>query len=305
MAGSSPLVSVILPACRRADFVNQAIDSVARQTFTDYELLVIDDGSGDDIVAQYRLPASARLIRRAANSGGAATPRNDGIAEARGKYLAFLDMDDVCLPEKLATQVATLEAHPNVGMTFCHYTLVDEALGPLPAQRPPARLPADTLRALLHGNLIRTPSQVLARRQDVEAAGCFDTALRSAEDWDLWLRLAARTAFHADPVPNLLFRRHAGQHTADRARICQWSLRVLEKTGTWLGEEHPSLLPHWRRALTRQHYRQAKIQIADRVEPPVIYHTLKHAVAGNPFALRTYQGFVRLAVYALKRWAGG
>lgn len=304
MAGS-PLVSVILPAYRRADFVNQALESVTRQTFIDYELLIIDDASGDEVVAQYRLPAGARLLRRTVNSGRGAIPRNDGIAEARGKYLAFLDCDDLWQPEKLASQVALLEAHPEVGVTFCHYTQVDEALDPLPAQRSPGGLPVNVLKALLAGNLIRTPSQVLARRCDVEAAGRFDTGLRSAEDWDLWLRLAGKTAFLADPAPQTLYRRHAAQHTVDRARICQWSLCVLEKTGTWLAEEHPSLLSYWRRALAMQRYRQAKIQIADHADPPVIFNTLTQAVAGSPLTLRPYQGFVRLAVYALKRWVGG
>lgn len=301
MPGAAPVVSVIIPAYRRADFTNQTVASVARQTFTDYEIIVVDDGSGDDIVRDYQFPPSVRLIRRETNSGHPSVPRNEGIRAARGRYLAFLDMDDIWLPEKLATQVALLDARPEVGVTFCHYQEVDEVQHLLAKQRPPTRVTGDALRQMLNFCFIRTPSQTLIRRTALEAAGVFDEGIFGGEDWDLWLRLAAGTQFHADPTCAVLYRRSPSQLSRNRLRMRLGNVAVLEKTRHWCTEERPDLLPHLRYQLAVQYYQYAKLQIARQEEIPAIYRTVKTAVACHPGALRAYQGFFRLAFYALKR----
>ena len=297
----APTVSVIIPSHRDPHFANQAVASVLRQTFTDYEIIVVDDGSGDDVVSGYRFPAPVRLIRRAANSGGPAAPRNDGIRAARGRYVAFLDVDDLWLSEKLAAQVAVLEACPDVGATFCHYLEVNEAQRPLAKQRPPARIGGDAMRQMLISCIIRTPSQVLVRRSLLEAAGGFDEGMRRAEDWDLWLRLAGITGFHADPACAVLYRRHPGQLTGERLGMHLGDIAVLEKTRGWCGERRADLLPLLRSRLAVAYYKLAKQQIARHEEIPAIYHSMKTAVACHPGTLRAYQGFFRLAAYAVKR----
>ena len=299
MPDTSPLVSVIIPAYRRADFVNQAVAGVLRQTFTDYEIIVVDDASGEDVVRQYRLPSPATLIRRAVNSGSAAIPRNDGFRAARGTYLAFLDMDDLWLPEKLASQVAVLEARPEVGVAYCHYTLVDEALNPEPKQAPAPKIGADALAQMIAGNFIRSPSQALIRRSAIEAEGAFDETIVGTSDWSLWLHLARSTKFAGDPAPLVLYRRHGSQQSRDMRRMRCGGITVLEKEREWIARERPDLLPLLQHHLAQRYYVYTKAQMKLGDDVPAVYRTLRTAVACSPGTLRIYQGFARLACYAI------
>src|SRR3954447_14398775 len=112
----SPTVSVVIPAYNSAWCIDHAIDSVLAQTYHDYEIIVVDDGSTDetrDVVQRYGI--AVRLVCKP--NGGMSSARNRGISEARGRYIAFLDSDDRWLPTKLALQVALLDTHPDV--VFC------------------------------------------------------------------------------------------------------------------------------------------------------------------------------------------
>ncbi len=169
-----PCVTVVIPAHRSPEYLNQAVESVAAQSFADYEILVVDDGSGDEVVSQYRLPERARLLRLPASQGHGAVPRNAGLRAARGEYIAQLDQDDLWQPEKLERQVATLAAHPEVGLTYCHFTMVDEALRPLAKQGKFWAPGADPLRQALMGEPLMNPSTTLVRKQVFEVCGPFD-----------------------------------------------------------------------------------------------------------------------------------
>lgn len=299
MAVDFPLVSVIIPAYRRADFVNQAVASVMRQTFTDYEIIVVDDCSGDEVVDGYHLPPGAQLIRRETNSGRASIPRNDGFRASRGRYVAFLDMDDIWLPEKLAKQVAVLESHPEIGLTFCHYQRVNEALQPLRHQNRPPVLAADVLRQLLAGNILRSPSQALIRRTVLEEAGGFDPAIIGTADWDLWIRLARITAFHADAAPNVLYRRYAGQQSRDQRKMRHGGIVVLDKALEWVTGERPDLLPVVNRRLAHLHCRYAWSEMMMHGDRSLVKHSLLTALACDPLTWRVYLGFLRFGVHTL------
>ena len=108
----TPVVSVIIAAYQAPNYLKQAIESVQSQTFRDYEIIVVDDCSGEEYTSQYYLPEEATLICHKERYGAPAAPRNTGIRAARGKYVAFLDHDDVWLPDKLAVQVQALEDNP-------------------------------------------------------------------------------------------------------------------------------------------------------------------------------------------------
>jgi len=298
MTDTMPTVSIIIPAYRRADFVNQAIDGILRQSFTDYEIILVDDCSGQEVVSRYRLPPAARLIVRAENSGRASIPRNDGWRAARGRYLAFHDMDDLWLPEKLASQVAVLDAYPNIGLTFCHYTKVNEALTPLARQKPPVCLAADVLKQLLSGNVIRTPSQALIRRLALAAVGGFDDTIICAADWDLWIRLARLTAFHADARPLMLYRRSAGQQSRQQLRMRRGGIMALEKALEWVTAEQPALLPALHRRRARLYCRYAWSQMSVHEAPAAVRESLAVAFASDPLTWRIYLGFLRYAGYA-------
>jgi len=301
MADTIPVVSVIIPAYRHADFVNQAVAGVMRQTFTDYEIIVVDDCSGEETVRQYRLPPAALLIVRAENSGRASIPRNDGFRASRGRYLAFLDMDDIWTPEKLATQVAILDAHPEIGLTFCHYTKVDETLKPRINQTPPPRMAKDHLKQLLARNMIRTPSLPLIRRSALEAVGGFDDAIICAADWDLWIRLARVTAFHADAASRVLYRYSAGQQSKQLLRMRRGGIMALEKARGWAARERPDLLPTLHRRLAHLYCRYAWTQMSSREEIPAVRRSLSAAFAFDPLTWRVYLGFLRCGGYAMLR----
>ena len=192
MPSPAPLVSVIIPAYNQPGFLQEAMSSVANQTCSDLELLVVDDGSPTDLEPAF-LEAAAGDPRlhylRQPNAGGSAA-RNHGIREARGKWLAFLDHDDVWKSEKLTKQLAWAE-QANAGLVFCSYrrfgSKKDEA--PFP-QNAPAEV---QLTDLLRRTLIRTLSVVLVRRDVLPQSEWFRPDLRVCNDIELYYRLATKT----------------------------------------------------------------------------------------------------------------
>ena len=186
-----PLVSVVLPTYNRAELLREAIASVRAQTCTDWELLIIDDGSTDDSAAVIREAARGdRRIRglRGPHRGVSAA-RNLGIEQAAGTYVAFLDDDDYWLPEKLARQAAELSAHPEWAFVYTQAELrYEHGFSKL---RQPL---ATTFEQLLEKNTIAVPA-VLARRAVLLDLGGFPAVMRVAEDVDLWLRIAVRHPF--------------------------------------------------------------------------------------------------------------
>jgi teichuronic acid biosynthesis glycosyltransferase TuaG len=185
----SRLVSVVTPAYRVEAFIGETIDSVLAQTYEDIELLVVDDASPDGTAAVVRERAErdprVRLIRQPRNGGPAAT-RTAAVAEARGGLVAFLDGDDLWLPEKLALQVEHLRAHPEAALSFTSFRKIDEQgrlLGP--AVNVPLRL---DYAGLLKNTAIAT-STVLVDR---ERTGPFRLKQTFYDDYALWLDLLKR-----------------------------------------------------------------------------------------------------------------
>ena len=188
-AHAPPLVSVIIPAFNRAEVIQRAVDSVAAQNFKDYEVIIVDDGSTDDLafVEKYSGLAHIRLIRHPENRGAAAA-RNTGVAAAAGRFIAFLDSDDSWHPDKLACQVAALQgAAPNVRVCATGYILRkgNRELTICP-QPPPGRFKTE----ILFGCTISPGTTLLIDRSVFDKIGLFDENLRRLEDWDWLLRLA-------------------------------------------------------------------------------------------------------------------
>lgn len=197
---AAPPVSVVIPAYNRAATIRTAIESVLRQTYSDFELIIVDDGSSDgtlDAAAAVTDPR-LRLVANPTNTG-AAGARNTGVAHARGTWVAFQDSDDEWLPLKLEKQMARLAEKPEAIAAYCGLLTLG-GLVDRPGERlrlryvpNPAQSPAEgDLRVpLLRRNMIST--QTLVVRRDVFAElGGFDQALPAEEDWDFALRLAGR-----------------------------------------------------------------------------------------------------------------
>jgi glycosyltransferase involved in cell wall biosynthesis len=228
-----PEVSVIIPSYNSAKYLTDAVDSVLSQTFRDFELLVIDDGSTDDtdaVMSRYGTPV--RCIRQP--NLGVAAARNRGIKESRGRYVAFLDADDIWRPDKLKAQVSALLQ--NTGHRACctALTVASANLTPLGVKR--SRLRAASLEdLLLRGNVIGV-SSVMCERSLFEITGAFDPSLSQCADWDMWLRLSALTEFIYLDLPLTVYRQHDANMSRNAPLLERDSVKVLQK-----GFDMPSL----------------------------------------------------------------
>lgn len=182
-------VSVVLPTYNRAGLLGEAIASVLGQSFTDLELIVVDDGSTDETPAVVGAISDGRVHYLRQENRGVAGACNTGIRAAQGKYVAFLGSDDRYLPEALATLHLALEVQPEVGLVACGWRAVDEKGIALREIRPWLSVPQLGVTTWLLGCPFGT-GMILVRREWLERVGGFNEAIGSAEDCDLGLRLA-------------------------------------------------------------------------------------------------------------------
>lgn len=227
-ADLQPTVSVIVPAYGHAHFIEETLRSVFTQTFRDFEVIVINDGSPDDTAARVRPLADAGRIRYYEQTNrGQSAARNEGLRHARGEFIAYLDDDDRWSPDKLAWQVAALRAHPEAvaAYGFAHLTGNGQNF------RHPRQLgPSGSIKdELLGGNLIVSPGQVLIRARELHAIGGFDETIKGADDWDLWLRLADRGAFIYEERCALHYRYHANNASRNTGEMFRTQMQVLKK----------------------------------------------------------------------------
>ncbi len=211
---SIPRVSVIMPVYNRAAMVVAAARSVLRQTFTDFELIVVDDASSDGSgAAVAELGDPRAIVLHTPVNVGAGGARNLGLASARGEYIAFLDSDDLSLPHRLARQVAFLDVSPRIGLVGSWSAVIDSAGKHTGRLRRYPCMHADIEARQLFRCCI-PQSSVLVRRE-LLGNDPYDVAHRYGEDWALFLNLAQRTRLANLPEALILSRRHTGQLSAD------------------------------------------------------------------------------------------
>ena len=192
-----PTVTVIIPTFNRADLLPLAVESVLHQTFQDFEILIIDDASSDgtpSVGRSYTYHPRIRYMRHRKNQGIAGA-RNTGVANALGRFIAFLDDDDEWLPSKLKKQVDVLEqSSRSVGAVYSAFEKVDKETGrPLEVVRP--NKSGHILHELCMKNWIGTASTVCVKRECFEEAGPFDERVTFGEEYDMWIRIARRYDF--------------------------------------------------------------------------------------------------------------
>jgi glycosyltransferase involved in cell wall biosynthesis len=194
VAAAAPLISVVIPAFNANATLSCALDSVAAQTYPDWEAIVVDDASCDEtaLLVERRGDPRCRVIRRSAR-GGPSVARNDGIAAACGQWVAFLDADDEWLPEKLAAQAAAVAAQPDAGLVICDMRSVyeDGSEGTSVFARQAPRAGGEAWKTLLASSFIGT-STAMAPWRLLREIGGFDAGLKVGEDQDLFIRLARR-----------------------------------------------------------------------------------------------------------------
>jgi GT2 family glycosyltransferase/glycosyltransferase involved in cell wall biosynthesis/Tfp pilus assembly protein PilF len=207
--GKPPLVSIILPTYNRPDRLAAALRSVSSQTLTDYEIIVVNDAGSDVEAAVAPLRAQQRIVclRHEVNKGIAAA-RNTGLAAARGKYIAYLDDDDVFYPDHLQTLVELLESHPGtVAYTDAHCAFQEKVNGQWATIRREVVWSQDWDNdKILVDNFVPTLC-IMHERACLEKTGKFDESLGRHEDWDLWIRLSRHFAFAHIPKITCEFER--------------------------------------------------------------------------------------------------
>ena len=223
-------ISVIIPAYNAERTILETITSVQQQTFSNFELIVINDGSTDRTLELLNTVTDSRLKIFSYSNGGLPTARNRGISRATAEFIAFLDADDLWTPDKLELQLAALEQHPEAGVAYSWTSFMEEKEGSLsfkPCE--PVFFEGNVYANLLVGDFIYNGSNTLIRSQAIESTGEFDPTLKSCEDWDYWLRLAARWHFVVVPKHQILYRRSTGAMSSKVEVMKQACIIVMEK----------------------------------------------------------------------------
>jgi glycosyltransferase involved in cell wall biosynthesis len=204
-SGTKPLVSIVIPCYRQAHLLSDAIESALAQTYAPIEIVVVDDGSPDDVGAVVGRYPAVHFIRQR-NRGGSAA-RNAGLHASRGQYIVFLDGDDILLPHAVETGVQVLDEHPDCAFVhgMCDRRRLD---GTWIESRSPIVGDQDFYLELLKGNCIRGLHAVVFRRAALEEVGGFDERRRQANDWDLYLRLTRRFRAYGHGRLVATYRRH-------------------------------------------------------------------------------------------------
>jgi glycosyltransferase involved in cell wall biosynthesis len=278
---NTPLVSVVIPAYNCAAFVAETLDSVLAQTFRDFEIVVVDDGSTDatpEVLRQYE----GRIVMHRQPNAGLAGARNAGMRLARGELIAWLDADDLFAPDHLLVEAAYLAHNREVvalGGNFAAFDetgildpanaaayyseLGDSSLEAIFSRRelfdgsgvdwlpkrfdPPLAVHVgDVWRKLVFGNFMH-PGTMMMRRTAVERAGWLRTDIRGSEDWQYITRIARLGPLAFIDAPLLQYRYHAGQMSIGTsgegaAKIAAVLARTLEEHGAELADERPALL---------------------------------------------------------------
>jgi glycosyltransferase involved in cell wall biosynthesis len=234
---SETTVSVIITTCNVEQYVAAAIRSALDQSYSDYELIVADDGSVDGTLQVVRNFRDSRISVLAFPHRGPTWVLNECIARSRGRYIAFLDGDDIWASERLERHVHYMDAHPEADLSFSLSRIIDEEgkdtgmttrsfRGPVPFER------------LLADNLVANGSAVMIRRTAAQQVGLFDTEMAASYDHDYWLRLALLRPGNIASIPEVLtfYRRRPGQITKDWRLMERASHYMVEK----LRQMHPS-----------------------------------------------------------------
>jgi len=227
-AGNSPLVTVVIPACNEERTIADAINSVLRQSFTDFELIVIDDGSSDATAAIAASLQDARLQVLSFENKGLAASRNRGIRRAAGTLIAFLDADDLWTPDKLRSQVETFRQHPDAALVYSWTDCIDDHNRFL-RHGSHVYAEGDVYRTLLSRNFMDNGSAPMVRKRAFDEVGLFDESYRAGEDWDMWLRLADRYPFACVPSVQVLYRIRSNSLMSDVERQFECVTAILDK----------------------------------------------------------------------------
>lgn len=223
---TAPTVSIVMPCHNAAPHLPTSIGSVISQTFTDWELITVDDGSSDDTLKWLQDQTDPRLRIVSQVNKGVSSARNAGIKYARGQFIAFLDADDTWAPSFLEKLLAKLAAQPHAAMAYCGWRNVGLP-GPLGRPFIPPDYESSSKREMLFAGCRWPIHAAVARRSAVNAAGGFNTSLENAEDYALWLELGGLKPIARVPEVLAFYHFHGGpQASSNRARAATHLLQA-------------------------------------------------------------------------------
>lgn len=225
---STPAISVIIPAYNAERTILDTIYSVLAQTFANFELIVINDGSTDQTPELVCSVQDPRLKLFNYENAGLSTARNRGIERSIGQYISFLDADDQWTTDKLELQLKALQQNPQAGVAYSWTTYIDEQ-GKILSSGEPAFYQGNVHRDLLIKNIIVNGSNVLLKREVVERVGGFDPNISACEDWEYWLRIAPYFEFVVVPKPQIFYRLSSTTLSSKIDKMEKYHLSVLEK----------------------------------------------------------------------------
>lgn len=227
-----PAVSVIIPTFNRAGYICDAVSSILNQTYRDLELIVVDDGSTDNTEEVLR-PFVDKITFISQPRKGPSAARNHGLREARGKYIAFLDSDDISLPRRIETQVEVLERYPEVALVYSNFIFVDD-FGHLRTRGNGTGIcvKGNIFEPLLLTKIVIYPSTWMVRKSAFDEVGYFDEELKRSEDHDMELRIARKYEFFGLKQPLVKIRMHTLSSSQGRCSAASreyYRYKLLEK----------------------------------------------------------------------------
>jgi glycosyltransferase involved in cell wall biosynthesis len=298
---SMPLISVIIPAYNAERTLAETLQSVLEQTIQEFEILVVDDGSGDRTPEIAQSFGDPRIQVLRGNRGGASQARNRGITAAQGEFLAFLDADDLWTADKLQSQLDALAATPGADVVYCWTNCID-VTGQFIRPGSHTLWSGDVYEPMLLDDFIGTSSNILLRRSALEKIGFFDETLKNAQDTDLWLRLAQQYQFAVVPKPKVLYRISQGSLSSNLLSLEKSNLCIIEKAFAIAPTNLQHIKPHTIANLYKYLAYKALDATPGRHDSHTIFSYLIQVIRTDPRMLLArvlYKGFLRLLIMTL------
>lgn len=286
----TPIVSVIIPTYNRANLLSRAIKSALSQTFQDFELIIVDDGSTDntkEVVEKFKKKDNRVKYIWQENSGGPASPKNKGIKASKGEYIAFLDDDDEWFPEKIEKQLEIFEnsKDKNIGIVACNALDVFEDSKTIKEYKIKETKEEKYLPMILNGCLIHSSSSVVVKKNIFKKVGYFDKKLKTADDYDMWIKILSKYNFDFYPHPLFKYYIHGKNISFNESISLKKEQKcIILKKHKDLYDKYPKIYSNKLRYIGNRYIMLGKKRKARKI--------LIKSIKNNPLNFRTYFSFL-------------